>query len=169
MHMHCTCTAHDVCIVWLCMVMWGAGSLRQWQRNIHGDQLRPRRPPSNFYNAPRQSESKCVLCVIQDVCTRSSKFDNEARQSLVKCTWLSIKGSTGCLKEVVQVNIQNILSIDTIKSGFGTPWYSAAPTSTHMMLEAVVRRSSSKPRQPSRRESHQLQPALPPSHLLSSP
>ena len=37
----------------------------------------------------------------------------------------------------------------------------------YTMLEAVVRRSS-KPRQPNRRGSHQLQPALPRSHRLSS-
>ena len=62
MQMHCTWWVYCVWYVY-CIVMWGAGSLRQWQRNIHGDQLRPRRPPSNFYNAPKQSRVKmCTLC-----------------------------------------------------------------------------------------------------------
>ena len=64
LRMMCVLCVYCVWYVY-CIVMWGAGSLRQWQKNIHGDQLRPRRPPSNFYNAPRQSESKCVLCVRQ--------------------------------------------------------------------------------------------------------
>ena len=44
-------------------MVWGAGSLRQWQRNIHGHQLRPRRPASNLHSASYTVQA--AQCTVQ--------------------------------------------------------------------------------------------------------
>ena len=70
---------------------------------------------------------------------------------------------------MVHIYISYMIHTQTTDYAYGI-WYThdAHTGSTYYtMLEAVVRRSS-KPRQANRRGSHQLQPALPRSHRLSS-